>query len=104
MTEDLERSDCLEDAKVLYSMWPGYLELNRAGLRKWCQEHGIGFEIVHTSGHATANGLKRLVSAVKPKELIPIHTVAPNEFDSMGAKVRRIKNGHWANVKWTASN
>ena len=32
--------------------------------------------IIHTSGHAYLKGLKRLVSALKPKAIIPIHTLS----------------------------
>ena len=99
MSEDLEQAGCLENAKVLYSMWPGYLERSRVDLRQWCKEQSIDFDIVHTSGHATPTDLKRLVTAINPVELIPIHTVAPDQFNSMAVNVKGIKNGQWINVR-----
>ncbi len=99
MSQDLEQAGCLKNAKVLYSMWPGYLEMGRVDLRIWCKQQGIDFDIVHTSGHAAAADLKRLVLAINPKELIPIHTVAPDKFHSFGAEVRRVRNGSWVNLQ-----
>ena len=29
---------------------------------------------IHTSGHADLHGLKRMIEAVKPKHIVPIHT------------------------------
>ncbi len=59
MTIDLEKADCLEGARVIYSMWPGYLERGKLDLRNWCKEQQMDFDIVHTSG-----GMRhRLISA-----------------------------------------
>ncbi|GAH06959.1 unnamed protein product, partial [marine sediment metagenome] len=52
MARDLEKADCLEGAKLIYSMWPGYIERSPHNIRDWCTKHGIEFEIIHTSGHA----------------------------------------------------
>ncbi len=75
MAWDLADADCLEGAKLIYSMWPGYLERTTPSLRDWCADHSVEFEIIHTSGHADAYDLKRLVDAIRPRRLIPIHTV-----------------------------
>lgn len=99
MALDLERADCLDGARVIYSMWPGYLERSSPNLRQWCDQNGISFDIVHTSGHATASDLKRLVSAIKPKVLIPIHTLAAERFRDLGGPVRRVPNRQWFRIK-----
>ena len=98
MAEDLKRSDCLEGGRVIYSMWPGYLERGNFNLRDWCRGNGVEFDIVHTSGHASANDLARLVSAIKPKTLVPIHTLAPEKYSSLGAPVVEVKNDRWLPV------
>ncbi len=98
MAEDLCRANCLIGAKVIYSMWPGYLERGKVDLRNWCSENEVAFDIVHTSGHASAVDLKRLVSAIKPKALIPIHTLEPKQFTEFGAQLKIVPNGKWVEV------
>ena len=53
MRYELERAGCLSGAKVLYSLWPGYLQRGGFDLRAWCASHDVTFEIHQTSGHAT---------------------------------------------------
>jgi len=98
MAEDLQRARCLEGAKVIYSMWPGYLDRGNVDLRDWCRDNGVGFDIVHTSGHASAHDLKRLVSAIRPKALVPIHTLAPHRFHDLGAHVVTARNNQLLNI------
>ena len=66
-----------------------------ANLRDWSTRHEVGFEIIHTSGHAVASDLKRLVSTLHPKTVIPIHTIAADEFQSFGRPVVSLTNGQW---------
>ena len=98
MAEDLRKSECLVGARVIYSMWPGYLKIGKVDLRNWCRDNRVEFDIVHTSGHASATDLKRLVSAIKPKTLIPIHTLAPKQFGEFGAPVRIVPNSKWVDI------
>ena len=37
-------------------------------------------KLQHTSGHADINGLKRMIEAVRPKHIVPIHTFNGNEY------------------------
>lgn len=95
MTQDLEQADCIEGAKLIYSMWPGYIERNSHNIEDWCARRNIEFEIIHTSGHADAHDLKRLVNAIQPKHLIPIHTFAPDQFNRIGGNVTHVVDGEW---------
>ncbi|MEW8523820.1 MAG: MBL fold metallo-hydrolase [Candidatus Thiodiazotropha endolucinida] len=95
MAQDLEKADCLEGAKLIYSMWPGYIERSTYNVRDWCAKHSIEFEIIHTSGHADVHDLKLLVNAIHPKNLIPIHTFTPDRFDRIGENVTRVADGEW---------
>lgn len=95
MAQDLEQADCLEGAKLIYSMWPGYIERSSHNIEEWCAKHNIEFEIIHTSGHADAHDLKLLVSAIQPKNLIPIHTFTPDRFDRIGENVTHVVDGEW---------
>jgi ribonuclease J len=65
-------------------MWQGYLD-GRAADRKLIEFlKPYDLEILHTSGHATAEDIAELYRVVRPKEgLIPIHTEAPEEFKAL---------------------
>mgnify|MGYP000648566632 CR=1 FL=1 len=93
MIADLETADCLQGGRLVYSMWSGYIERSKPNLRDWCLQHNIEFEIIHTSGHASKTDLKRLVSAIKPKSLVPIHTIAHSEYNEFGYPIMVYDNG-----------
>lgn len=90
--------NCLAGAKLFYSLWPGYLERGGFDLRAWCEDHGVAFEIHHTSGHASASDLRRLVQALDPKRVVPIHTFAAERFRSLFPNVQRANDGEWWEV------
>ncbi|MFY9115593.1 MAG: MBL fold metallo-hydrolase [Bacteroidales bacterium] len=59
------------------STWRGYWEQDLPGtmkFREWVETHCHITEDIHTSGHADAAGLRRIVEHVRPKHIIPIHT------------------------------
>ncbi len=96
MAADFEHA--LSGAKLFYSLWPGYLERGGFDLRAWCAERGIGFEIHHTSGHASVSDLKRLVQALQPKRLVPIHSFAPERFGNFFPNVQTANDGEWLDI------
>lgn len=98
MTEELEAANCLDGAKLIYSMWPGYLDRSSPDLRDWCENHGMEFEIIHTSGHADITDLARMVHAIRPRRLIPIHTIAPDQYSQFGGNVVVLQDGEWVDV------
>ncbi len=98
MAQDLADADCLGGAKLIYSMWPGYLERGSPNLREWCADRGVGFEIIHTSGHADAYDLKRLVDALQPKRLIPIHTLTPDRYQTLSHNTTPLRDGLWTEI------
>ena len=52
----------------------------------------------HTSGHATPADLVRLVQALKPEVVVPIHTEAPDAYaTTVGEIVQPHADGAW----WT---
>jgi ribonuclease J len=68
-------------SKILYSMWTGYLKGDAKNERLVDFLSGYEFEVLHTSGHANPDDLKKLYEAVNPKAgLIPIHGEAPDRF------------------------
>ena len=88
----------LDKAVFLYSMWSGYLEKNPS-INRFCNQYNIPIIKVHTSGHAYLNDLKRLMEALKPKALIPIHTLSGDDFVNHFDNVVRIDDGTPFEVK-----
>lgn len=57
---------------------------------------GIRLEHAHTSGHASIADLKRLVGAIAPRMLVPIHTFEPHRFPEHFGTIAQQKNdGDW---------
>jgi ribonuclease J len=56
-------------------------------------EHGIPVQTIHTSGHASAKDLQRLVKAMAPRKVIPIHTEKPESYEKLFGNVLRVEDG-----------
>lgn len=90
-------------ARVIWSQWDGYLRDeggSGAKLRAALAKRGVGFEVIHTSGHASIADLQRLVTALQPKALVPVHTFAGDRFvEHFGSSVvKRRADGEWWEV------
>ena len=81
----------LTDSRVIYSMWPGYLE--NSDLREVLQSREIELSIIHTSGHAVESDLKRLVSALDPGCVVPMHTFHPDQYQDLFGNVVMLDDG-----------
>jgi ribonuclease J len=99
MIAELDRAGALDGALAIWSLWRGYLEnapeqrmLRRLG------EGGVPFEVHHVSGHAYIPDLRRLVEAVAPHRVIPIHTSEPARYDSLFPRVELRRDGEWWKV------
>ena len=78
--------------EIIYSMWGGYRTgIDPASL--FAKKHGLKITDIHTSGHASHADLKKLVDAIEPKWLIPIHTLDPRGFKNIYDKVFYCKDG-----------
>ena len=99
MSRELEEIACLEGARVIWSMWPGYLR-EPAGerLRAWLERLGIPRLIHHASGHAYVADLQRLVRALAPDRVVPIHSFAGDRFEKFFPRVERRRDGEWWEV------
>ena len=98
MTGELERIGCLAGARAVWSMWPGYLK-DESGqrLRTFLQRRNIQLSVLHSSGHAFVPDLQRLVAAINPDRLVPIHSFASGRFAELFPRVDRQKDGSlWA--------
>ena len=71
-------------------MWPGYLEeLSGRQLCEWLEAAGIPLVVHHSSGHGHIRDLQRLVTALRPGRVVPIHSFAPHRFEEFFPRVER---------------
>jgi ribonuclease J len=93
MLDDIKKLD-LEGAALIYSMFRGYMDEPRfAVLKEFLKERKIKIEHIHTSGHADLKDLRKLVNAVSPKTLVPIHTFKPESYRMLHDNVCFQKDG-----------
>lgn len=97
MARDLDGVE-LTGGGLIYSLWPGYLDRDRTDLRAWSRDRGLPFHIVHSSGHASKEDLRRMAHALAPKRLIPIHTERPEAYRDLWPSVQLAPNGVWTQV------
>lgn len=98
MKEDFAAMGDLNDSKILYSLWPGYLARDGQDLKQWAEAHRASLEIHHTSGHAFIKDLITFVKRIRPKHLVPIHTLHPQRYHEIFPNVRVVPNCVWADV------
>lgn len=94
MLEDFRRHDTLRGASLVYSLWPGYLhDPSYAPTMEFLRDKGITLAHHHVSGHAYPRDLERLVRAMEPKALAPIHTMNREQFMSFGITPTTVVEG-----------
>ena len=99
MSRELEKIGCLEGARCIWSMWPGYLrEPSGERLRAWLDRLRIPMRFHHASGHAYISDLQRLVSALAPSRVVPIHSFAGDRFEEFFLRVERRRDAEWWDV------
>lgn len=76
----------MDPVNIIYSQWLGYLDGNHTDyfgssrIAACRDDPAINFIYAHTSGHAPVEDLQRLATALKPKQLIPIHTEKASDY------------------------
>lgn len=94
MVDDLTIIGGMEKTDFIYSQWAGYkAEPDTARLLDFASKKGMTFHEIHTSGHAVRRTLRKIVDALKPRAVIPIHTENPAGYDEFVVPVRRLKDG-----------
>ncbi|MFA5635371.1 MAG: MBL fold metallo-hydrolase [Anaerovoracaceae bacterium] len=63
-----------DERLILYSIWKGYVEGKHKSERMIRFLDGLHYTYLHTSGHADAETICEVVSAVSPDVIYPIHT------------------------------
>ncbi len=82
----LDKIEGIDGADVVWSQWEGYLKdetARMAAFHDFIQKRGINLHTIHTSGHASIGTMNKLVSALQPKLIIPIHTDHPERFSEV---------------------
>lgn len=81
MKKDLEYIQNINGGNLIYSLWEGYLEKQFVkDFVNYLKERKCGFYSIHTSGHADIYSLKKLVKAISPKFIVPIHTFESERY------------------------
>jgi len=86
----------IDGVRLIYSQWEGYVKDRDKAKTFWdfVEHYNLTFEKVHTSGHATADVLKRFAGALDPKRIIPVHTEWPGKFKAyFGKNVMPVEDG-----------
>lgn len=81
MQIDLRKIKGIDGGNLIYSMWEGYLQ--KSGTKKlldYLTNRNFTIHKIHTSGHADTETLKQMVEAIKPKNIVPIHTFSKSEY------------------------
>lgn len=100
MSRDLEKAGSLIDARLIYSLWHGYLERDEHdSFHDWLDKHNIPLVHCHTSGHASTQDLQRFAKAIAPKMLVPIHSFETKRFKEYFENVVMKKDGQWWEVR-----
>jgi ribonuclease J len=96
MATDLEEAECLDGAKLIYSLWEGYLkEESISPFLNWLDCHRIPMSQLHTSGHASIPDLQRLARAINAKMVVPIHSFEAGRFPEFFENVKIKEDGVW---------
>ena len=86
----------IEDINLVYSYWEGYLEDESYRWHNYINQ----LKQVHTSGHIAKSDLIKLVEDLKPKKIIPIHTLANDKFkEYFGDKVVELNKDNILEIK-----
>ena len=72
---------------MIYSMWDGYRTKAGSSIPDFLALTGH-WERLHTSGHATPEAIQTLIQAVTPDIVIPMHTDAPEQIQSLCGKAK----------------
>ena len=98
------RDSCLDEytaigdwgkAALIYSQWKGYMD-EPAFQRTAAKLKTRGVDILshlHTSGHASKAHISRLIEALAPKVLTPVHTFHADAFKELWPRVELLEDG-----------
>ena len=91
----------LDKGVLVYSMWEDCME-NKSNLDfiNYLKNRNFTLKQIHTSGHADRHTLKRMVEAIKPKHIVPMHTFEGDKYKEIfDYHVVRLEDGETLEVK-----
>lgn len=59
--------------------------------KNWLDHFGLPMYQIHSSGHVMPNELKRMISQIRPRTVLPVHTEHPAPFARFMQKVAKIR-------------
>lgn len=81
MKFDLEHIPNIDCGNLIYSLWEGYLQKEYAKkFIDYLSNKQFKIYRIHTSGHADIETLNQMANAIKPKNIVPIHTFRGYEY------------------------
>jgi ribonuclease J len=84
MQKDLQYIPGIDGGNLIYSMWEGYLQKSTTrDFIDYLKSRKFTMYQIHTSGHADLDTLKQMVDAIKPKNIVPIHTFSGDEYNKL---------------------
>ena len=94
---ELLKSEVLDASGVaVWSLWEGYRSTpSGKALEKLLGDYGVKLVSLHTSGHASVPDLKKLVEAVDPDRVVPIHSEATDRFAELFPRVEPHTDRAW---------
>ena len=97
----LHKKGLLNNACLIYSMWDGYIEKEKALLEflEEIKKLGIKVEKIHTSGHANISGMKLVNKILNPNQTIIIHTENAKLGKEVFNNVVEINDNEYVDIK-----
>lgn len=94
MQKDMERITGIDNGNFIYSMRGGYkAKPSTKRFLKYFESRGFTIHDIHTSGHADVETLKKMVDAIQPKNIIPVHTFHGQDYSKIfGKKVKVVED------------
>ncbi|MEI7835317.1 MAG: MBL fold metallo-hydrolase RNA specificity domain-containing protein, partial [Planctomycetota bacterium] len=80
--------------ELIWSLWPGYLD-GSDPVSVLRDEHNLPIQVIHTSGHATAEDLRRLAAAIDAKAVVPMHSFETHRFGEHISNVTLTSDREW---------
>lgn len=78
----------LKNGTLIYSQWQAYRSKPpQQKMEAHLQKSGFRDVYIHTSGHAFAPALQKMITGLSPKEIVPIHTFCPAAFNEFSKDV-----------------
>ena len=73
----------VQGSTLIYSLWEGYIKDKKKAAAFWnfVRSADLKMEYIHTSGHATVEKLQEFAAKIKAKQIVPIHTEHPEDFE-----------------------